>query len=298
MCKVTEDSAVCWKPDGSPNQSLTDAITASIRRPPVNYDSGFKIKIGKKRRILFIKSTLHPTKEHMEMLGMPLYRGINYVDPNGDGWEQSSNFRFEANSNDFDGTKTQWRAVDGVFDLSTTESDVPMSIITKPDSGELVDLKPGIMKLGNYQIEILSIRDRSHSKPFDNGTNYLANGKPSKLQIQTDITYRILSRASVYLFTYAALAHDNGQVIEFVSADGKPLTSDEFLKLESAMQNNPVPQERTFSQENAFGFRSDNPANSETMISFYSASKYCKKLLVTTSRQDVFVIQHVKLDPK
>ena len=53
VCKLSEDSAVCWNPDGSQNKSLTDKLTEAIRHPVASNQSTYSVTFQKKTRYVF-----------------------------------------------------------------------------------------------------------------------------------------------------------------------------------------------------------------------------------------------------
>ena len=299
VCKLDEDSASCWNPDGTPDQKLTNSITAAIQNPTQDYSSGFKVTIGQKRRLIIVKSTLSQPKLKQDFeQGYPT--APEQQSPKDlQVWENGTNQQFEANSKWFDGSKTSYRAYEGIFSSFAHEFALRYLFHRNDPSSRLVDLKLGKVDLGSHQIEVLNISSPPNVKPFDSGLNYLPNGKLAKNQIRTLITYRILAESSKYLFTYARLADEDGKERAWAGQDGKPYSEASLFKWEQKTysQKSGAPQEeRPFAQEGAFGLTGYKLGETIT-TKFYSAPEYCKRLLVSTTRRDIFVFEHIKLDP-
>jgi len=72
VCKITEDSIVCWKPDGRPNEELAKKIKEGMEKSrPSGYSpsQSFSLQYGKKNRLVVLKLTqpVNATGAHLDV---------------------------------------------------------------------------------------------------------------------------------------------------------------------------------------------------------------------------------------
>ena len=301
VCKLSEDSAVCWNPDGSQNKGLTDKLTEAIRNPVASNQSRYSVTFQKKTRFVFLKKTqIKPTGSGSD--NGRIFQPGSYNGSFVEGWiENSSNL--SASERGFNGGETTWSGVQGAFELGTKEFPLRYEFTSSPQKGTIRKLEPGKFEVDGNTFEIISISD--HPKP----TNSVSGGRIATDDYRyiqrlpkTDIVVKVVSITNPFSTMAFELADDNGNAIQYVDEKENSVSSEVVSKWYGQnQQNNAKEKQKPFPYFNPgiyiFDPKNANSPYLQALNYFFVSKEKCKSILITTTRRDVYVFEHIKLDP-
>ena len=302
VCKLSEDSAVCWNPDGSQNKSLTDRLTEAIRHPVASNQSTYSVTFQKKTRFVFLKKTqIKPASSGSDYGRVFQQRSFNgsFIE----GWSENSS-NLSASERGFNGGETSWSGIQGAFEPGTKEFPLRYEFTSSPVKGTVRKLEPGKFEVDGNTFEIVTISD--HPKP----TNSVNNGRIATNDYRyiqplpkTDIVVKVVSITNPFSSMAFQLADDNGNAIQHVDEKENSVSSEEVSKWYSLNQQNSANgKQKPFPYINpgsySFDPRNANSPYTQPSSFFYISKEKCKNIVITTTRRDVYVFEHIRLDPK
>lgn len=298
VCKLTSSGATCWKPDGTPNTSLSDTISKSISRmEDANYRS-FPVSYKRKYRFLVLKDTRLQRSGHSPRYG----EFFTWRNPNGglpDGWNQNSNALSTASSTGFDGSYTTWTVFEGVFDLEAKEFPFRYAYRTTNARTTTIPVKTGVFEVEGNKYELTSIAD---SKPLTK-TDMARSGYGYFFNPLTDVTFKAIAPNNPFSFFNLQPADEKGNPINYVTKKGVPVSNEVAQKWANDHQNlRSDERERKSPYVTAGSIYFDAPAYNWTSGSVQPgrlniAKEHAKTFLVTIGKREVYVFDKVRLDP-
>ena len=301
VCKLSEDNAVCWNPDGSQNKGLTDKLTEAIRHPIASNQTSYSVTFQKKARFVFVKKTqIKPSgsgPDNGRVFQQRTYSG-SFVE----GWSENGS-SLSASERGFNGGEISLSGIQGAFEPGTKEYPLRYEFTSSPIRGTTRKLEPGKFEVDGNTFEIVSISD--HVKP----TNYVSGGPVSTGDYRyvqrlpkTDILVKVVSITNPFSAMAFQLADDKGNAIQYVDEKENTVTSDEASKWYSLNQQNSANgKQKPFPYFGPGSYYLD-PKNANSPYPqptsfFYISKGKCKNIVITTTQREVYVFEHIKLDP-
>lgn len=310
VCKLTEDEAVCWKPNGDSNDDLAKELTAAIESQANSYSNGFQFKFKKKNRILVLKTTTQPRKPGED--GGSYNSGLMNQFGGGseftEGWTNNYSIFNGSNSTGFDQTRVERSVLTGAFNQQTTTFPLRYQI-TKYERTPSTSIaaQKGTIEVGGNTYEIVSMADKSPQPGYPQ-PNYGPNSVKAKYTYITIKPIKINDPNAVVTLTPA---DDSGAVFGGLDADGSPISAavaakqreaDQKKMMEAAQAGKPYMGMQTM--QNSYiqpitldPSNMDLPGSPPTriMVVNVAPSKF-KKFSVNVQHRNVFVFDKVKLD--
>lgn len=307
VCKLSEDGALCWKPDASPNPGLTEKINAAILSPIYANQRTFTVSLLKKQRTLIMKAT-QVSQSQNGVDGGTVYRRNPNDNTFSEGWLEYSNTNFSANESGFNGGQTYWHSIDGKFELGTKEFSLQYEFTIRGTKPIIKDLEVGKIEVDGNVFEIVSITDHPKPKPRPNedlirfAGGYNPFPSAPQPEPKTDIAIKVVAINNPYSSMTIQLADEKGQLIYYVDDKFNPVSFDVVNKW-NAKNNIYVPGKQPPKSPFIYagGYSFDQKYNSKvgvtTPSAFYVPKEKCKRIMITSTKHDVYVFEHVKLDP-
>lgn len=305
VCKLTEDDAVCWKPNGDSNEELAKELTAAIESRANSYSNGFQFKFKKKNRILVLKTTTPPMKPGQE--GGSYGGGLMHQYSSGpefaEGWTNNYSIFHGSSSTGFDQTRVERSVLTGAFNRETKTFPLRYEItkFERTPASSIV-AKKGVFEVAGNTYEIVSMADKS-SQPGYVQPNYGPNAVKVKY---TYLTVKPIKITDPYAVVTLTPADDSGTPYGGLDANGNPISSaaankkreeDQKKMMEAARAGKPYVGYQsigpTYIQPMSLDPRSNAP--SLTMAVSVEPSKL-KKFSVSVQHRTVYVFDNVKLD--
>ena len=309
VCKLTEDSAICWKPNGDKNDLLATELTNAIKAKTDNYSSNFQFKFLKKNRILVVKSTTKPDKPGTQSMNY----GYGLMNDNGggyngvEGWAQGNNTFSNSNSTGFDQTQVVRQVLIGSFNKETKTFPLRYQFTNGAQEHQVIPFTKGEFTILGNTYEILSIS----AKPETGNSNQaMMRGGPGAIngrnQKNTFIKIQVVKITNPNLILTLTPADDTGKPFAGQNDKGEPVTAEEMRKQQADQKagntlNNPRRSNyigiyiQSFALDPSIRYgASEGPLFVNQSLNL-DASKV-KKLSVAISIRSVFVFDKIKLD--
>ena len=298
VCKFGEDDIVCWKPDGSPNQTLSQALKDARDHPyNSNSSSSYAVSLDKMNRTLYLKQI-------QEKYGMSngdygrVYGTRSESIEARTGWTEYPTMT--ARTTGFNGAETIWSGIPGVFDLNTKEFPFRYEFTNSMLKTSVQQLKLGRFEVDGNTFDITNIGkfddlpdDKKRIPVTDNSM------RPHPLP-KTFIEFKVISVANPHSSFSARLADEAGKPIENADesgniASGKVAPRTYSAARSSTFVNRPTGPETMV----AGGFGFDPKFSSKTqLVYFWLTPERCKNLSISVSSRKVFVFDNIQLNPK
>ncbi len=307
VCKMTESSARCWKPDGSPNKLLAKKVTDAIQHPATSSLQSFSVSFLKKRRFAIVKAT--ETDPRYSPLGMgKVYEKVGKPGKFTEGWTEYSGSNFAANERTFSGAEIAWSSIEGTFERGTKEFPLRYEFMAPFVKQGVRKLQIGKFEIDGNSYEILAIGD--HPKSGPNRGTFFANGPRSgsgnrsfsDIPPRTDITFRVVSITNPYSILGLLIADSRGIASGYVDDKGISAPPEEVNKWTVAHPYvaPPTVQEKSpyhYSGSGCFDPKYYSAKNPPIVASFYVTKAACKNMILTSTRREIYVFPHIRLEP-
>ena len=318
ICKLTEDSAVCWKPDGGKNESLAAELTNAIKSKNDNYSSTFQFKFLKKNRVLVLKSVVKPTKSGTSMSYNYGLMNDSYGGMEGrEAWTTGNSAFSGSSGSGFDQTRTERQVLTGAFNKDTKTFPLRYQFTNSSMERKVIPFAKGRFMIDGNSYEILSISDKPDAgNPGNNmymgGMNGMNPGaKPQKM---TYIKIQVVSITNPNMILNLSPADDSGMPFAGLSDKGEPISAAEMRKQQEAENKKMMEDQKAGKGYNYNGMnRMRNYIQSIGLDpSYYNMpgrpqgpiasalnveTSKIKKLSVMISNRTVFVFDKIHLDP-
>jgi hypothetical protein len=317
VCKLTEDEAVCWKPNGEKNETLATELTSAIKAKTDTYSSTFQFKFLKKNRILVLKTTTKPIRSangaqsyNYGLLNQ--YRGGSEAV---EGWTTGNNTFGSSNGTGFDQTQVERQVLVGSFNKETKAFPLRYQFTSSIPDRKVIPFTKGQFTFDGNSYEIVSISDKPEPGSQPNNM-YMGSNRPgAKPQKMTYVKIQVVSISNPDTILNLVPADDTGLPYAGLNDKGEPISQAEMQKLrdeanrkmmEDQKAGRPYEYSKTMRMTSNYiqqimldpGF-SYGVAQSKGLFNVainVEVSKI-KKLSVTISNRTVFVFDKIKLDP-
>ena len=244
VCKLTEEEAICWRPNGDKNEALATELTNAIKAKNDDYSSQFQFKFMKKNRILVLKTTTPPPKPGQgysggssSMMMDNMYGGPGFVE----GWNNNNSIFNQTSSTGFDQSRVERQVVSGAFNRETKTFPFRYQTTSYSQERESIPFKKGQFTIDGNTFEITSISDKS---PGGTPTQYFG-GQPQLPQKMTFITIKAVKITNPNLIANLTPADDSGTPYGGLDDKGNPISSTEFQKIQQEEQKKMMERSRT-----------------------------------------------------
>ena len=317
VCKLTEDEAFCWKPDGEKNESLATELTNAIKSKTDTYSNTFQFKFMKKNRILVVKTITKPTKPGTN--GMSSYSlGLMNENFGGsemqEGWANGNSAFSSSNGSSFDQTQTERQVLTGAFKKETKTFPLRYQFTTNSMERKVIPFTKGQFTVDGNSYEIVSISDKPEAGQ-SNGM-YMGGMQPgSKPPKYTYIKLQVVKITNPNTILNIYPADDSGAPYAGLNEKGEPISSEQMRKQREEENKKMMEASRAGKPYNYNGINRLNGMNYIQSITLDPAYNYgrspttgmsnfginveaskIKKLSVSISNRTVFVFVKIKLD--
>ena len=317
VCKLTEEQAVCWKPNGLTNEALATELTNAIKSKTDNYSNTFQFKFMKKNRILVLKSTTKPTKPGASSA----YNNYglmfeNYGGSEGrEGWQNGNSSFSNSGGNGFDETRTERQVLTGAFNKETKTFPLRYQFTATSNERKVLPFTKGQFTVEGNSYEIVSISDKPEPNSprgpmYPNGA-FPPGAGPHK---STYVKIQVVKINNPNTILYLAPADESGQPYAGLNDKGEPISGAELRKtqeernrkmMEDQKAGKPYDYYRNGMMMNNFiqsiNLDPSNPYGQLSTTGIINAAinidgSKIKKLSVSISNRTVFVFDKIKLD--
>lgn len=227
VCKLTEDEAICWKPNGTANDPLATELTNAIKSKTDSYSSTFQFRFQKKNRILVLKTVTAPPKPNSPGGAMSngilnqMYGGSEFME----GWTNQSSVFSSSSSTSFDQSRTERQVLTGAFNRETKTFPLRYQFTQYSNTNrKTIPFKKGTFEIEGNVYEITSISDGAKDGIY-RGPGMNANTK------FTSISIKIIKVANPNVVVNLAAADENGNPYGGLDAKGNPVSQSEMAKI-------------------------------------------------------------------
>ncbi|MEI8281281.1 MAG: hypothetical protein WCG75_02640 [Armatimonadota bacterium] len=313
VCKLTEDSAVCWRPNGEKNETLAAELTSAIKSKADSYSNTFQFKFMKKNRILVIKTVTKPMKSGTDNMGsysLGLMNDYSGMSEGREGWSNGNSAFSGSNGNGFDQTQTDRQVLTGAFNKETKTFPLRYQYTTLNRMPKVIPFSKGQFTIEGNTYEIVSVSDKPESGQPNNmmyGGGVQPGMKPPKY---TYVKINVVKITNPYTILNLSPADDSGMPYSGLNANGEPISAAEMRKMQEE-ENKKMMEAQKSGKPYAYNgmgrgmgnyIQSINldPANDMRMGAMGRAINVdiskIKKLSVSISTRTVFVFDKIKLD--
>lgn len=302
VCKLSEDSARCWKPDGSPHKSLSERITTAVQHSREGSPRYFNVALLKKRRILILKQSIRDSNRSSYGYGQIFQDRLNSSGFN-EGWQSYSNTNFSASEQGFDGSSTNWSTIEGTFSSTRTEYPLRYAYLNSPGKPITRPFEPGKFEVDGNVYEIVSKND--HLKSAKNiPRQYPTYGAIDyEAEPRTEVIFRVVTVSNPHSSIRIQPADSQGKAILYSDDNDVDVSSEQYDKWTSAYfslpQGTPKPK-CPYHPVGSFYFDpKDYPsAPADQTMYFFLGKDKCVNMSIQVTKRDIYVFHKVKLDPK
>jgi hypothetical protein len=299
VCKFGENSAICWKPNGEPNQSLSDRFTSIIQHPTTNQPFTYTVTFLKKKRFLILKKSQVNQVNSLYSYGRVSSDGT-YTGAYKEGWSEHSGTNFTASFRDFDGSETTRSTIEGTFEPGTKEFPLRYEFTNQSQKPIVKKLEIGKFEVDGNLFEITSIAD--HPKPGPGQVDSNNYYYPYQAEPKTDVAFCPISIANKFSSFTMQVGDEAGNSFYYVDEKGDPASNEVVTKWnqENIRYNSDKPLPKN--PYRAVGVSMFDPRETSPPITtrkgYFGINKEkCKSLVISASKRSVYVFEHVKLDP-
>jgi hypothetical protein len=313
VCKLTEDSAVCWKPDGEKFEALATELTNAIKSKSDNYSNNFQFKFMKKNRILVMKTVTKPMKAGSPMMGgysLGLMNDYSGMSEGKEGWNNGNSAFSSSSGNGFDDTRTERQVLTGAFNKETKTFPLRYQYTTSKMERKVIPFAKGQFTIEGNSYEIVSIGDKPENGQPNNGM-YMGGMQPGmKPPKYTYVKINVVKITNPYTILNLSPADDSGTPYSGLNTKGEPISAAEMRKIQEEENKKMMEAQKSGKSYmyNGMGrnmgsyIQSINldPSNGARAGSIIQAinvdTSKIKKLSVNVSTRTVFVFDKIKLD--
>ncbi|MBS1701916.1 MAG: hypothetical protein JST12_09665 [Armatimonadetes bacterium] len=311
VCKLTEDEAMCWKPNGDRNDDLAKELTNAIQSRSDDYSSNFQFKFMKKNRILVLKTTTAPPQPGRQGFSGSFGLMNDYQHGPGftEGWTQNYSFFNQSSSTGFDQSRIERQVLTGAFNKDTKTFPLRYQITSYSPSNQdkaSIPFQKGPFTIDGNTYEIVSISDKG-----DRGNPPMmrsGNQPPMKYSF---IGLKVVKITNPYSVVNLMPADDSGQPYGGLDDKGNPITQAEAQKqraddqkkmLEAQQSGKPYDYSRSMSNRYLLSlsldpsYLSSGGANITRMMQINVEPSKIKKLVGAVNHRTIFVFDKIKLD--
>lgn len=307
VCKLTEEEAMCWRPNGEKNDSLATELTNAIKSKTDSYSNTFQFKFMKKNRILVMKTTTAPMKpgdtgrNYSSYGAMTDYGGGEFTE----GWTNNNSIFSGSSSTGFDQSRIERQVFSGAFNKETKSYPFRYQATNFNPERQSVPFAKGPFTIDGNTYEITSISDKPSVGAY---TPYVQPGqKPPK---NTFVTFKVVKITNPNSVVNLMPSDDSGTPYGGLNDKGDPISAAEAQKLREEESRKMMEASRTGkpymtaprmmnNYVNGIGLdpRTISVNGRDTFTSAFNieAGKI-KKLGANVSRRTVFVFDKIKLD--
>ena len=232
ICKLTEEEAICWKPDGHKSETLATELTNAIKSKADSYSNTFQFKFMKKNRILVLKTTSKPPKPGTSMsYNNGLLNDYMGGSEMREGWSQNSGIFSMANGSSFDQTQTERQVLTGAFNKETKTFPLRYQFTNSSMERKTIPFAKGQFTIDGNTYDILSISD----KPDPSYQAYTGGMSPgAKQQKMTWLKVQAVKITNPNTILTLTPADDSGIPFAGLNDKGEPISADEMRKQQEA----------------------------------------------------------------
>lgn len=309
ICRLTEDEAICWKPNGDSNKPLADELTNAMKSRDDEYSNTYRVKFLKKNRVLVLKTTIPPTRGGRGFSGsyglMNDYSGSSSFQERWD--NNGSNIFNNTNSSGFDNTRIERQVLTGAFEKSTKTFPVRYHLTEQNNPPTSVPFTKGRFTVDGNTYEIVSISD----KPEGNMSAMSYGGPPNQQpQKMTFLKIKSIEIRNPNTIIHISPADASGSPYVGYNAKGEPLNAQDHQRLQQEeqkkmmedMQKGITRNMNTWNRGYIGAVTLDPNSNRGRMEGIIVGqlnldSSRIKKLVLNYSRRTVYVFDKIRLDP-
>lgn len=302
VCKLSEDSARCWKPDGSTHKSLSEKITTAIQHSREGSPRYFNVALLKKRRILIVKQSIRDSNRSSYGYGQIFQDRLNSGGFN-EGWQSYSNTNFSASEQGFDGSSTNWSTIEGTFSSTRTEYPLRYAYLNPPGKPITRPLEPGKFEVDGNVYEIVSKKDHvksgkaiPHQYPTYGAIDFEAEPR-------TEVIFRVIAVTNPHSSIGIQPADAQGKAIQYSDENDGEISPEQYDKwvsdYYSLPQGTPKPK-CPYHPVGSFNFdpKDYSPSPPDQTMYFYLGKDKCVNMSIHFTKRDIYVFDKIKLDPK
>ena len=311
ICKLTEDEAICWKPDGQKNEALATELTNAIKSKSDSYSNTFQMKFLKKNRILVVKTTTKPMKAGTYGGGSYSLGLMNEYSGGMDmqeGWTNGNSAFSGSNGSNFDQTQIDRQVLSGSFSKETKVFPLRYQFTEGSTEGKVIPFAKGQFTIDGNTYELVSVSDKPESgQPGRYMGSMPAGAKPPKY---TYVKFQAIKITNPYTILSLVPADDSGKPYGGLNDKGDPITQEEQRKLQMEENKKMMEAQQSGKPYNYPAGRM-NGMNYIQSVSLDPSNKYMngayhsmfnvdgskiKKLAIGVSKRTVFVFDKIRLD--
>ncbi len=318
VCKLTEEEAICWKPDGQKNDALATELTNAIKSKSDNYSNTFQFKFTKKNRILVVKTITKPMKpggQGFTSYSLGLMNEYNGGSEMQEGWANGNSAFSGSNGSSFDQTQTERQVLTGAFSKETKTFPLRYQFTNNSNERKVIPFAKGQFTIEGNSYEIVSINDKPDAGQASNGI-YMGGMPPgSKPPKYTYLKIQVVKITNPYTILNLSPADDSGMPYAGLNEKGEPITTAELQRIREGENKKMMEAQRSGKPYNYDSMNRMNGMNHIQSINLDPSFNYgrdpstgifisavnmdmskIKKLSVGISKRTVFVFDKIKLD--
>ncbi|MBS1701915.1 MAG: hypothetical protein JST12_09660 [Armatimonadetes bacterium] len=302
ICKVSEDSIECWKPDGTKDKAITEEFIKTCEGNPNNPPPQAQFRFNRKNRILMLKAVTKAAKPG----DLPFSYGLVYADggPQSETWTSNTIFSSYNASATGDHEQVEHIYLCGSFD-KTTETHPLQYQFTQLNTGKsVIDFKKSTFEINGNKFEIMDILDNPSKPPTVTG-GFGFNPQPN--QKVTYLKIKPISLVDPSTIVQLSPANQKGEMYVTLDEKGHPLTAAEWQKRSQDQirqgkviggpQFGPGFGRRPISMQSALDPTYMKPGT-PVYIRFDLDRKAIHKLVLTSNHRTIYNFDPIYLDPK
>ncbi len=313
VCKLSEDSAVCWKPSGEKYEALATELTNAIKSKSDSYSNNFQFKFMKKNRILVMKTVTKPMKPGTNNMGsysLGLMNDYSGMSEGREGWNNGNSAFSSSSGNGFDQSQTERQVLTGAFNKETKTFPLRYQYTTSNMDRKVISFTKGQFSIEGNSYEIVSISSNPEKGQPNNGM-YMGGTQPGmKPPKYTYVKVNVVKITNPYTILNLAPADDSGMPYSGLNANGEPISAAEMRKQQEEETKKMMEAQRSGKPYTYNGMNRNmgnyiqtinlDPSNGSRMGMMNQAINVdiskIKKLSVTVSKRTVFVFDKIRLD--
>ncbi len=304
VCKLTEDEAICWKPNGDSNDDLAKELTTAIQSKADSYSNSFQFKFKKKNRILVVKTTSKPPKPGNNSNAYAnIMNQSGWGSESGEGWTSGNSIFSGASSTGFDQARIERQVFTGYFNKESKTFPLRFQLMTQENrsASTSIEVKKGRFVVAGNTYEIVSISDKSPN-PYP---TYGMNNQKVKFSY---ITINPVDVKDPNVVVFLQPADESGQPYGGLDKEGNPITraaaekarQEQAQKMTEAAKSGKGYVSEGYQPSSYVQSASIDPMNqrgvSTIRLQFNVEPSKLKKIAISVQHRTVYVFDKIRLD--